>query len=164
MKDKDKNIDNFIKQNLEIQEPSLSFSDNVMEGIVALDLKKDKAMSSLLQKHILEEPSIDFTSRVMAGIEQKSKVIAYRPVIGKKVWFLISSVIVFIFVYTFLKIDFAITENIYIENFQSRLSNVFVFEYPSLDLNISPIYVLGIFALSSLLYLDYFVRNRRLAH
>jgi len=162
MKDKDKNIDNFIKQNLEIQEPSMNFSDNVMEEIYALDLKKDKALSSLMQKHVLEEPSIDFTSRVMAGIEQKSKVLAYQPVIGKKVWFLISSVIVFIFVYTFIKMDFAITENIYIENLQSRVSNLFVFEYPSLD--ISPIYVLGIFALSSLLFLDYFIRNRRVAY
>jgi len=161
MKDKDKNIDNFIKRNLDIQEPSKDFSGNVMEQIYALDLKKDKALSSLMQKHVLEEPSINFTSRLMASIEQQSKITAYKPVIGKKVWFLISSVVVFIFVYTFLKSDFAIKENIYLENLQGKLNNLFVFEYPSLD--ISPIFGLGIFALSSLLFIDYFIRNRRLA-
>jgi hypothetical protein len=161
MKDKDKNIDDFIKQNLDIQEPSKDFSGNVMEQIYALDLKKDKALSSLMQKHVLEEPSINFTSRLMASIEQQSKITSYKPVIGKKVWFLISSVVVFIFVYTFLKSDFAIKENIYLENLQGKLNNLFVFEYPSLD--ISPIFGLGIFALSSLLFIDYFIRNRRLA-
>jgi hypothetical protein len=161
MKDKDKNIDNFIKQNLDIQEPSKDFSGNVMEQIYALDLEKDKALSSLMQKHVLEAPSINFTSRLMASIEQQSKIAAYKPVIGKKVWFLIISVVVLIFVYVFLKSDFAITKNVYLENLQSKVNNLFVFEYPSLD--ISPIFGLGIFALSSLLFVDYFIRNRRLA-
>jgi hypothetical protein len=160
MKDKDKNIDNFIKQNLDIQEPSKDFSGNVMEEIYALDLKKDKALSSLMQKHVLEEPSINFTSRLMASIEQRSKITAYKPVIGKKVWFLITSVIVFIFVYTFLKLDFTATEHIYLENLQNKAIGLFTFEYPSL--NISPLFGLAIFALSSLLFLDYFIRNRRL--
>ena len=164
MKDKDKNIDNFIKQNMDIHEPSGGFSKNVMEEIYALDLKKEKALFSLLQKHVVEEPSIDFTSRIMASIEQKSKAVAYQPVISKKVWFLISSVVVFMFVFIFLKLDFRTTKNIYLENLQSKVNNLFVFEYPSMNFNISPIYVLGIFALSSLLYLDYFIRNRRVAH
>jgi hypothetical protein len=158
--DKDKNIDNFIKQNMDLHEPSTGFSKNVMEEIYALDLNKDKALSSLMQKHVLEEPSFNFTSRVMGSIEQRSKAIAYQPVIGKKVWFLILSVIVIIFVYTFLKLDFTATKHIYLENLQSRLDNLFVFEYTSL--NISPLFGLAIFALSSLLFLDYFIRNRRL--
>ncbi len=161
MKDKDKNIDNFIRKNIEIQEASMDFSENVMEQIYALDLKKDKALSSLMQKHILDAPSINFTSRVMASIEQKSEIKTYQPVIGKKVWVLISSVIAIIFIFTFLKLDFTVTEHIYLENIQSKVSNLFVFEYPSL--NISPLFGLGIFALSSLLFLDYFIRNRRLA-
>jgi hypothetical protein len=161
MKDKDKNIDNFIRKNIEIQEASMDFSENVMEQIYALDLKKDKALSSLMQKHILDAPSINFTSRVMASIEQKSEIKTYQPVIGKKVWVLISSVIAIIFIFTFLKLDFTATEHIYLENIQSKVSNLFVFEYPSL--NISPLFGLGIFALSSLLFLDYFIRNRRLA-
>jgi len=160
MKNKDNKIDNFIKKNLEIQETSLGFSENVMEEIFSLDLKKDKALSSLMQKHIIEAPSINFTSSVMGSIE-RSKVIAYQPVIGKKVWILISSVIVFIFVYTFLKLDFTATEHLYLENLQSNLGNLFVFEYPSL--NISPLFGLATFALSSLLFLDYYIRNRRLA-
>ena len=161
MKDKDKNIDNFIRKNIEIQEASMDFSENVMEQIYALDLKKDKALSSLMQKHILDAPSINFTSRVMASIEQKSEIKTYQPVIGKKVWVLISSVIAIIFIFTFLKLDFTATEHIYLENIQSKVSNLFVFEYPSL--NISPLFGLGIFALCSLLFLDYFIRNRRLA-
>ena len=161
MKDKDKNIDNFIKQNLDIQEPSKDFSGNVMEQIYALDLKKDKALSSLMQKHVLEEPSINFTSKLMASIEQQSTITVYQPVIGKKVWVFITSVVVFIFLFTFLKLDFTATKHAYLENLQSKVINLFLFEYPSL--NISPLFGLGIFALSALLFLDYFVRNRRLA-
>ena len=160
MKDKDKNIDNFIKQNMDIHEPSEGFSKNVMEEIYALDLKKEKALFSLLQKHVVEEPSVDFTSKVMASIEQKLEITAYQPVIGKKAWVFITSVIALIFVYTFLKLDFTITKHVYLENLQSKVYELFVFETPGL--NISPLFGLGIFALSSLLFLDYFVRNRRL--
>jgi hypothetical protein len=162
MKDKDQNIDNFIKENMDIQEPSEGFSNTVMEEIIALDLEKEKALFSLLQKHVLEEASINFTSGVMAGIEQKSKAFTYQPVIGKKVWFFIGSIIAIIFLYSFLKLDFTVVQHIYLENLQAQLNNLFAFEYPSL--RISPLFGLGIFALSSFLYLDYFIRNRRLAH
>ena len=161
MKDKEKNIDKFIKQNLDIQEPSKDFSGNVMEEIYALDLKKDKALSFLMQKHVLEAPSLNFASRVMASIEQKSEIKAYQPVIGKKVWILIISVVMLIFVYTFLKLDFTASKHIYLENLQNEVNNLFLFEYPSLS--ISPLFGLSIFALSSLLFLDYFIRNRRLS-
>lgn len=161
MKDKEKNIDKFIKQNLDIQEPSKDFSGNVMEEIYALDLKKDKALSSLMQKHVLEAPSLNFASRVMASIEQKSEIKAYQPVIGKKVWFLIISVVALIFVYTFLQLDFTASKHIYLENLQNKVNSLFLFEFPSLS--ISPLFGLSIFALSSLLFLDYFIRNRRLS-
>ena len=162
MKHKDKNIDGFIKKNMEVHAVSVDFSKKVMEQIYDLEFKKDKAMSSLMQKHIIDAPSINFTSQVMASIDQKSKAIAYQPVIGKKVWVLITSVIAFIFIFSFLKLDFTATEHIYLENLQSKVNNLFTTAYPSLD--ISPLFGLAIFALSSLLFLDYFIRNRRLAH
>jgi hypothetical protein len=160
MKDHNKNIDKIIKQNLKIEETSSGFSDNVMEQIYDTDLKKEKALSSLLQRHIIEETTIDFTSKVLASIEQKSKVAIYQPVISKKVWFIITSVIAFVLVYTLLNEDAETTQNIYLESFLSKVTGLFTTEYPTLS--ISPLFALSIFALSSLLILDHFLRNRRL--
>lgn len=160
MKDNTKNIDKFIKQNLKIEETSLNFSSNVMEQIYAVDLKKKKALSSLMQKHVIEEPSINFTSNVLSTIEQKSKVSVYQPVIGKKAWIFIGSLIIFIFVYALFNIG-SPAQNSIIDNFFLKIHDYFSFEFPSIS--ISPLFTLSIFALSSLLCLDYFLRNRRLS-
>ena len=89
----DKNIDKFIKQNLSSENPSSEFSAKVMQQINALELENEKALSSLLQKHTLEKPSLDFTSKIMQEISASGKIAAYQPVISKKVWFVIFSVI-----------------------------------------------------------------------
>ena len=39
----DKNIDKFIKQNINIEKPSLDFSNKVMSKVKALELKKEKS-------------------------------------------------------------------------------------------------------------------------
>ena len=107
MTDKEKNIDDFIKRNLEIQEPSSDFSNNVMEQILASESKEEKALTALFQKHVLKEPSLDFTRKVMQAVEMKDQKIVYEPVIGKKTWFFIGSVIAIIFVYSFSNLDFS---------------------------------------------------------
>jgi len=160
MTDKEKNIDDFIKRNLEIQEPSSDFSNNVMEQILASESKEEKALTALFQKHVLKEPSLDFTRKVMQAVEIKDQKIVYEPVIGKKTWFFIGSLIAIIFVYSFSNLDFSSPTNIYMESFLSKFSGLLSFDFPSFS--ISPLYAIGAFALGSLLTLDYYLKNRRI--
>ena len=134
-----------------------------MEQIYSSELKEEKALSSLFQKHLLEEPSLDFTGRVMQAVEMKEQKIAYEPVIGKKTWFFIGFVITIIFVYSFSNLDFSSPSNIYIEDFISKFSGLLTFDFPDVpEFSISPLYAIGAFALGSLLTLDYYLRNRRI--
>lgn len=161
MTDKNKHIDKMIQENLSIEEPSLGFSNKVMDQIFASDLKKERALSSLMQKHTLEEPSFDFTAGVLSNIEQKTVVETYQPVLGKKAWFLIGSLLTFIIVFTVLKADSSSNKYAAIGEMYSKFLDSLKFEFPTLA--ISPLFALSIFALSSLLFLDYFLRNRRLS-
>ena len=153
-----KNIDKLIKQNLNIEKPSLDFSNKVMYQVKAFELKKERAFSSLIQKNQLETPSIDFTSNVMSVIYQDSKVSVYTPVIGKKAWFLIASFILILLSYTIFNLE--VTQpyftglDKYIPSYDLDLS----FNLP--PILTSPLFAISIFALSLLLFLDYFVRNR----
>ncbi len=161
MEDRNKNIDKLIKQNLKIEEPSLDFSSDVMDQVFASDLKKEKALSFLLQKHILEEPSIDFTTSVFSKIEQDSKAIIYQPVLGKKAWFLLSSLVVFIVVYVLMNMENSSGKYVVIGDVYSKMLAYISIDLPTLS--ISPLYAFSIFVLSSLLFLDYFLRNRSLS-
>ena len=158
MEDHNKNIDKLIKQNLKIEEPSLDFSGHVMNQIYASDLKKEMALSSLMQKHILEEPSIDFNTNVFLKIEQDSKAMAYQPVIGEKTWILLGSLVVFIVVFVMMNTEISSGKYVAVDELYLKLLAYVSFDIPTLS--ISPIFALGIFVLSSLLFLDYFLRNR----
>ena len=63
-----KNIDKFIKQNINIEKPSLDFSNKVMSQVKAIELNNEKAFSSLMQKNLLETPSVNFTTNIMSVI------------------------------------------------------------------------------------------------
>ena len=54
---KDKNLDKFLKENINIERSSLDFTNKVMQQIVADEKNKEKALFSLLQKNLLEEPA-----------------------------------------------------------------------------------------------------------
>lgn len=161
MVDKNKNIDKLIKQNLKIEEPSLDFSGHVMDQIYASDLKKEKSLSSLMQRHLIEEPSIDFAVDVLSKIEEDLKATIYQPVLGKKAWFFIGSLIVVVLIYTLFGIDSSSSESSLLGDLISKTNGYFTFDLPSVS--ISPLFALSTFALSSLLFLDYYVRNRRLS-
>ena len=157
----DKNIDKFIKQNINIEKPSLDFSNKVMSQVKALELKKEKAFSSLLQKNLIETPSLDFTANIMSAINQDSKASVYIPVIGKKAWLLIASFVLVLLSYTIFNLE--LTQP-YFQDLDKYI--------PSYDLDFSivlpplltsPLFAISIFALSSLLFLDYFIRNRSLS-
>jgi len=154
----DKNIDKFIKQSLSSEKPSSDFSANVMQQINALELENEKALSSLLQKHTLEKPSLNFTSKIMQEIGAREKIGSYQPVIGKKVWFVIFSIILVVVIFTIFNFNNTPSEMTYIDAFISKMSSSFSFKMPALIT--SPILALSMLALSSFLFLDKFLHRK----
>ena len=161
----DKKIDKLIQESLKIESPSVDFTDKIMNQIESVDVKQEKALGSLLKKNALESPSLNFTARVMAEVEKASVKVADTAIIGKKAWIFISIFVGSIFVFTLLTgekdtsspsaLDSAI------EKYDQILTNSLTFDLPGILT--SPLFGLSIFALSSLLFLDYFMKNRKLS-
>ena len=70
--------------------------------------KEDKNIENLVENLMaetsVENPSIEFTAKVMSGIfaVEKNKVFMYKPVISKRIWFIILGGIVALFTFLFL--------------------------------------------------------------
>jgi len=122
-------------------------------------------MASLLKKNTLESPSLNFTARVMAEAEKASIKIADEPIISKKVWTFISIFIGSIFIYVLLtgekNTSSSTAFNEIIKKWDQLLTSSLSFELP--EIIISPLFGLSIFALSSLLFLDYYLKNRKIS-
>lgn len=161
----DKNIDKLIRESLKMESPSDDFTSRIMNQIEVTDSKQERAMASLLKKNTLESPSLNFTARVMAEVEKASVKIADEPIISKKVWTFISIFVGSIFVYVLLTGEKSTTSSTAIDEamkkFDQMLTNSLTFDLP--ELIISPLFGLSIFALSSLLFLDYYLKNRKLS-
>ncbi len=156
----DKNIDKIIKQNLSLENPSSDFSVNLMQQILDKETEKEKALSSLIQKHVIEIPSAKFTFRIMQEItaNASSHIPTYQPVISKKIWFVLSSIILFVVVFTILNFDNAPPEYNYLQDFISKINGASSIKLPFILT--SPIFALSLFALSSLLLLDRFLHRK----
>jgi hypothetical protein len=103
-----------------------------------MEENKQKHIDAFLQKQIqdlpLESPSKDFTSNIMHTIQQEesSVVLTYKPLISKKVWFLVAAAIAAIFFIPFQKkeggwlekvsFDFSFIEEINLSEWLSGLS------------------------------------------
>jgi len=159
MEEENKNIDKFIREGFEIENTSLDFSNKVMHQIHALDTAKEKALTSLLQKHTSEKASINFTKNVLIHIDIASKSTNYQPVIGKKAWAVILSIFIAIIFYIASFIEVSPKQLKIVNESISKLGDLFSFNLP--EIIISPILALSLFALSTLLFLDYFLRNRK---
>lgn len=156
----DKNIDKFIKQNLSLENPSTHFSINLMQQIHANETEKESTLSSLIQKHTLEQPTVNFTANIMQEItaNASSHILTYQPVISKKIWFVLSSIILFIVVVTVLNFGNTPPEYSYTQDLVSKINGAFSVKLPAILT--SPISALSLFALSSLLLLDRFLHRK----
>ena len=161
----DKNIDKLIRESLKMEQPSDDFTSKIMNQIEAADTKQERAMASLLKKSTLESPSLNFTARVMAEVNKASVKIADEPIISKKVWTFISIFIGSIFIYALLAGEKNTSSSTVIDDtmkkFDQILANSLSFDLP--EILTSPLFGLSIFALSSLLFLDYYLKSRKLS-
>ena len=161
----DEKIDKLIRESLKMEQPSIDFAAKIMNQIEAVDAKQEKALGSLLKKNTLESPSLNFTARVMAEVEKVSIKVADTPIISKKAWVFISIFVGSIFVFTLLTVEKDTSSsnvlNGTIEKFDQMLTNSLTFDLPAILT--SPLFGLSVFALSSLLFLDYFMKNRKVS-
>ncbi|MCP4882538.1 MAG: hypothetical protein GY908_02005 [Flavobacteriales bacterium] len=161
----EKNIDKLIRESLKTEQPSNDFTSKIMNQIKVADTNQEKAMASLLKKNTLESPSLNFTARVMAEVEKASIKIADEPIISKKVWTFISIFIGSIFIYVLLtgekNTSSSTAFNEIIKKWDQLLTSSLSFDLP--EIIISPLFGLSIFALSSLLFLDYYLKNRKIS-
>lgn len=170
----EKKIEELLRSSLKPENPSLDFTDRLMNKITNLETKEEKALQTVLKRDLIEEPSINFTDRVMAQLSPVAKLVQDKPIISKKVWILISVV----FSAIFISALFGVKEEPQSESIISKglayLKETFSFspdysvlspDYSALSadlpaLSISPIFALGVFALSSLLFVDYLIKKK----
>lgn len=157
-------IEKLIRDSLQTEQPSADFKNNIMGQIEAFDAKEEKALGSLLGKHIMESPSINFTDRVMHEIHKASITVVNKPIIGKKTWIFIAISLLSLVVYSIF-ISIGSTEPSIvgglIDDGMNKLPSVPTFDLPGILT--SPIFGLSVFALSSLLFLDYYLRNKQIS-
>lgn len=158
MEDDFKDLDEFLRKSLEVETTSLEFTDAVLERIKAIESTKEKALHSLLQKHGTEIPSEDFTYKVMQQVNKHAELRAYQPVITKKAWVFILLVLLATISYTLVKSDTPKNQSSILYSYLSSFEKIFTFEVPTILT--SPIFALSLFALSSLLSIDYFLKNK----
>lgn len=160
MKD-DGKIDKLIRESLKIEQPSKDFTNNMMEQIADLESKEEKALASLIKRNVLESPSLNFTDRVMAEIEKSSVAVVNKPIIGKKAWVFIGVCITAIILFVLSTPSKETPMSLYMDKALTNFDGLFTFDLPGILS--SPLFAVSVFALSSLLFLDYFLRNRSLS-
>jgi hypothetical protein len=74
------------------ENPVVDFTMSVMQ-IIEDDLQHEAALKVLLQKEEAIGPSFNFTAKVMAGINASRPQFVYKPIITKKGWYGIASMI-----------------------------------------------------------------------
>lgn len=164
----DKNIEKLIRDSLKFEQSPEDFTDKIMQKIEAVDQLEEKALSSLFDKHILESPSAEFTAKVMGQIEAAPTIVTNPVIIGKKAWAVILVLFAALIGYTLLSgSESESVPSVYegvtgkLGDFFSQAVGSFSIQLPEIFTN--PVFAISLFALSSLLLVDFMIKNRRLS-
>lgn len=147
------------------ESPSPDFTEFVMHSIqmeAESEMIVSAELKNVLQKITVEKPSVDFTKTVMLRVDAQSKVPSYKiavePVISTKVWYMVAAASVSIIILLgFLYYSLGdISAN---SPASTRLDGIFsLVSYNVANLPFA--YSAALIAISSLLLMDYFLRNR----
>ncbi|MCF6223199.1 MAG: hypothetical protein L3J34_05670 [Flavobacteriaceae bacterium] len=159
MQEKNKNIDKFIRDGMNLESASLDFSNKIMSQIHVAETEKEKALSTILQKYTHEEPSVYFAQNILSKIEMSASSTKYEPIISKKVWYFVITFLLAIMIYVASFIEETSSQLKIVNENIHKIGDLFLFELP--EIISSPVLALSLFALSSLLFLDYFFQNRK---
>lgn len=147
--------------NVNVDKAPVDFTDKVMQNIYALtgeETLKDANLSALLQKNIIEKPSENLLAEVMSKVDL-STTLQFKPLIGKKAWFVI--ILTLVALISFSIMNGTSTESSSILNeispYLDQLKGFFNFS--SKGFVLSPVLMISITSLFSLLIVDNFLKR-----
>lgn len=156
----DKSLKKLLRK-VTLDAPSLHFTDNIIHQIeaeAAQSMAFEPKLQTLLQRHALETPSADFTKAIMAKTAAPKTV--YAPIIPQKAWYGVAALFTFLFGWV---IYFWKTPNPTVtQSPQSQTTVLSLTELSHVLTSIPSTYALGLFAICTLLLLDYFLRYKTL--
>ena len=164
----DKDIEKFIRENIRYDKAPEGFSDRIIDRINTSEAKEDIALTSLVGKFAIESPSPDFTSKVMSQLQESPSIVTNPVIIGKKAWILIAALMAAFVYYVLVSFGESGSEPAAYTQFMESLGERFNQAGGSLNSQIpeiltNPVFALSMFALSSMLLLDYVMRKRKLS-
>jgi len=130
-----------------------------MMKISEVESKEELALRKLAKEYLPEQTSNDFTLKVMGKISADSSSYAYQPLISKKIWTLILSFLA-VFIVVVLVISNKDSQQVTLVNTVFiKIIKLFSVDYPKILT--SPLLAMSLFVMSSLFFLDYYIRNRK---
>ena len=117
-------------------QPDANFTDKLMSEIHA-DLEREEVLKALLQHQLVEGPSFSFTANVMSQLNAQSKRLVFKPIITKRAWLVIASVLAVLI----LLIGLVNTSTQHSPTSQSIVANAlsYIRQIPSLYLIVLPL-------------------------
>lgn len=149
-------------QKVELDKPSLNFTDLVMEEVEVQEPIINPALKVLLKRNGIETLSIDFTHSIITQVEVHDFHTTYKPIITKKAWLVIISVVVFFVLYLgsseqTLKSPDGLAK--YFTSIGNKLNTILI------NVNSVPsLYLITFISVSALLVMDYLLRIPSQSH
>ncbi len=166
MSNKEKHTTKKLIQNIDLDTPSVNFTDKVMTKVNSIPdelILKDVILTSLLKENSLEVPNSDFSTNIMNKVNANF-VADYKPIISKKSWNIIFLFFTGFIVYILLSKPTISNQNKYVSEFSAFFNNLISDLGNSLvqNIQIPSILIVSILCLSILLLLDAALRTKRL--
>jgi hypothetical protein len=164
----DEKIEKFIRESLKYDKAPEDFSDKIMERIVASEKKEEMAFSTVVYKYGVERAPADFTSKVMSQLQKAPSIVTNPVIIGKKAWMVIVALVSAFVYYVISSAEPGTAETAAYADFMEKVGERFSQAGGSVNAQLpeiltNPVFALSLFALSSMLLLDYVVKRRKLS-
>ncbi len=166
MSNKEKHTTKKLIQNIDLDTPSVNFTDKVMTKVNSIPdelILKDVILTSLLKENSLEVPNPYFSTNIMNKVNANF-VADYKPIISKKSWNIIFLFFTGFIGYILLSKPTISNQNKYVSEFSTFFNNLISDLGNSLvqNIEIPSILIVSILCLSLLLLLDAALRTKRL--
>ena len=162
-KNRKEHIKEFINKN-SIDKAPANFTNKVMQDVFMSsneEALKSKELTTVLKRTTTEKPSEDFVTNVMSQVEAQ-KEIQYEPLISKKAWIVISSIVVASVLFVFLDDAPEQSSNV-VTKFSQYLDQAqYLNTNPFKNITFSPLLTMSLLCLSSMLFFDTFLKRKLL--
>jgi hypothetical protein len=165
MPNKEKHITKKLFKSIDLDSPSIDFTDKVMAKVNIVSdevILKDMVLTSMLKKNSLEVPNPDFSTKIMANVSTNF-ITDYKPIISKKSWNVIFLFFASFIIYVLLAKPTTIQNNSYISKLSMISNNLIADLGNSLawHIQVPSILIVSILCLSVLLLLDTVLRTKK---